>query len=62
MAYNVDLRSRVIGYIKEGNSQEQASVIFKIGTVNDNEVVDVTFRNRKLGEKTVKSGELLGLT
>jgi len=32
MAYSVDLRSRVIGYIKEGNTQEQASVIFKVGT------------------------------
>ena len=32
MAYSVDLRSRVIGYIKEGNTQEQASKIFKVGT------------------------------
>jgi len=32
MAYSVDLRSRVIGFIREGNTQEQASVIFKVGT------------------------------
>ena len=32
MAYSVDLRSRVIGFIKEGNTQEQASVLFKVGT------------------------------
>jgi len=32
MAYSVDLRSRVIDFIKKGNTQEQASVIFKVGT------------------------------
>ena len=32
MSYSVDLRSRVIGFINEGNSQEKASVIFNVGT------------------------------
>ena len=32
MAYSVDLRSRVIDFIGEGNTQEQASKIFKVGT------------------------------
>ena len=32
MGYSVDLRSRVIDFIKEGNSQKEASVIFKVGT------------------------------
>ena len=32
MAYSVDLRSRVIDYIKEGNTHEQGSLIFKVGT------------------------------
>jgi transposase len=32
MAYSVDLRSRVIEYIKKGNTQKQASVIFEVGT------------------------------
>jgi transposase len=30
MAYSVDLRSRVIEYIKKGNTHEQASEIFKV--------------------------------
>jgi putative transposase len=32
MAYSVDLRSRVIDFIGKGNTQEQASVIFNVGT------------------------------
>jgi len=32
MAYSVDLRSRVVDYVKEGNTQEQASKLFKVGT------------------------------
>ena len=32
MAYSVDLRSRVIEFIGEGNTQEKASKIFKVGT------------------------------
>ena len=32
MAYSVDLRSRVIDFIKEGNTQERASVVYKVGT------------------------------
>ena len=32
MAYSVDLRSRVIDFIERGNTQEQASEIFKVGT------------------------------
>ena len=32
MAYSVDLRSRVIDFIKEGNTQESASVVYKVGT------------------------------
>ena len=32
MAYSVDLRSRVIDFIKEGNTQEKASVVFNVGT------------------------------
>ena len=32
MAYSVDLRSRVIDYIKAGNTHEQTSLIFKVGT------------------------------
>ena len=32
MAYGMDLRSRVIDFIKEGNTQERASVIYKVGT------------------------------
>jgi transposase len=30
MAYSVDLRSRVIGYLEEGNRKEDVSVIFKV--------------------------------
>jgi transposase len=32
MAYNIDLRTRVIDYVKKGNTQEKASVIFNVGT------------------------------
>jgi putative transposase len=32
MAYSVDLRSRVIDFIHEGNTQESASIVFKVGT------------------------------
>ena len=32
MAYSEDLRSRVIDYINQGNSQEKASYIFNVGT------------------------------
>ena len=32
MAYSVDLRSRVIGFIEKGNTQEKASEIFNVGT------------------------------
>jgi transposase len=32
MAYSVDLRSRVIDFIGEGNPQNQARKIFKVGT------------------------------
>ena len=32
MAYSVDLRSRVIEFIKEGNTQERARVVYKVGT------------------------------
>jgi transposase len=32
MAYSVDLRNRVIDFVKEGNTQEKASLIFKVGT------------------------------
>jgi transposase len=31
MAYSVDLRSRVIDFIKEGKTQEETSIIFKVG-------------------------------
>jgi len=32
MAYSVDLRSRVIDYIRRGHSQEETSMIFSVGT------------------------------
>jgi putative transposase len=32
MAYSVDLRERVIAYLKEGHTQEETSIIFKVGT------------------------------
>ena len=32
MAYSVDLRSRVIDFIREGNTQERASIVYKVGT------------------------------
>ena len=32
MAHSVDLRKRVIDFVKEGNTQEEASKIFKVGT------------------------------
>ena len=32
MAYSVDLRKRVIDYLNEGHTQEETSVIFKVGT------------------------------
>jgi len=32
MAYSVDLRVRVIGFIEKGNTQEQASLVFDVGT------------------------------
>jgi len=32
MAYSVDLRSRVIDFIREGHTQEETSLIFKVGT------------------------------
>ena len=32
MAYSLDLRSRVIDFVQEGNTQESASKIFKVGT------------------------------
>ena len=33
MAYSIDFRQRVLEYISEGNTQEKASKIFKIGTM-----------------------------
>ena len=32
MAYSKDLRERVIAYLKEGHTQEETSIIFKVGT------------------------------
>jgi transposase len=32
MAYSVDLRNRVIDFIDKGNTQEEASFIFNVGT------------------------------
>ena len=32
MAYSVDLRRRVIDYLREGHTQEETSLIFKVGT------------------------------
>jgi len=32
MAYSVDLRKRVLEYIREGNSHTKASKVFKVGT------------------------------
>jgi transposase len=32
MAYSVDLRERVIAYLQEGHTQEETSIIFKVGT------------------------------
>jgi transposase len=32
MAYSIDLRERVIAYLKEGHTQEETSIIFKVGT------------------------------
>ena len=32
MAYSLDYRRRVIEYLKEGHSQEETSMIFKVGT------------------------------
>ena len=32
MAYSVDLRSRVIDFINQGNTQEEASKVFNVGT------------------------------
>ena len=32
MAYSVDLRSRVIDYLKRGHTQEETSMIFSVGT------------------------------
>ena len=32
MAYSVDLRIRAIEFVKEGNTHEQASILFKVGT------------------------------
>ena len=32
MAYSVDLRERVIAYLREGHTREETSIIFKVGT------------------------------
>ena len=32
MAYSKDLRERVIAYLEEGHTQEETSIIFKVGT------------------------------
>jgi transposase len=32
MAYSEDLRERVIAYLKEGHTQEETRIIFKVGT------------------------------
>jgi len=32
MAYSIDYRKRVIEYLEEGHTQEETSVIFKVGT------------------------------
>ena len=32
MAYSVDLRVRAVEFVKEGNTHEQAGLIFKVGT------------------------------
>lgn len=32
MAYSEDLRERVIAYLNEGHTQEETSIIFKVGT------------------------------
>jgi transposase len=32
MAYSIDLRVRVIDYVKQGNTHEKTSEVFKVGT------------------------------
>ena len=32
MAYSTDLRSRVIDFLREGHTQEETSLVFKVGT------------------------------
>ena len=32
MGYSKDLRERVIAYLKEGHTQEETSILFKVGT------------------------------
>jgi putative transposase len=32
MAYSIDLRERVMAYLQEGHTQEETSIIFKVGT------------------------------
>jgi len=32
MSYSIDLRSRVIEFIREGHTQEETSKVFKVGT------------------------------
>ena len=32
MAYSVDLRSRVVDFVNQGHTQEEAGVIFNVGT------------------------------
>jgi transposase len=36
MAYSVDLRERVIAYLEAGHTQEETSIIFKVGTTTIN--------------------------
>ena len=32
MAYSIDLRSRVIDFIRDGHTQEETSAVFRVGT------------------------------
>lgn len=32
MAYSIDLRERVIAHLQEGHTQEETSILFKVGT------------------------------
>jgi len=54
MAYSVDLRKRVIEYLREGHTQEETSAIFKVGTTTIKEWLALLSETGSLEKRPLK--------